>query len=158
MKQRGFGLIELAIYGVIFGVVAAGIWKAWSGFKESIAAPYIQEQVAKDQKTLDAFKHDAVVADERAQHAEKDRDDAIAAASKQTDALKAAQVAQEQAQTAARALSVKYAQAMAANAARVTRLQSQAGATPVQGRSCTEVLGATDAILRESQKLVESMQ
>ncbi len=151
MKQRGFGLVELAIYGVIFAVVAGGIWKAWDSFKDSIARPYVQEQVLKDQKTIDGFKQNAAKADEERDHAIADRDTAQKAASEQTDALKAAQVEQEKAQAAARALGIKYAAAVSANAKRIAELQTRATGQPV-ARDCAAMLGATDAILRDSAK------
>jgi uncharacterized protein (DUF3084 family) len=151
-RQRGIGLIEIAIYLGLFAVVAGGIWKAWDSFKNSIAAPYVAEQVAKDQGVIDGFKKNAETADSEAANARKDRDAAQKAAKEQSDALLTAQQEQERAQAAARVLSVKYAQAMVANAKRVTDLQSRAGGDPV-AKDCVAMLSATDAILRDSARV-----
>ncbi len=151
MKQRGFSLVLGLIYLVGAGMVMAGIWSAWSAFKQSIAAPYVAEQVAQDQATINGFKANAAKADEERDHAIADRDAAQKAAKQQGDALQAARVEQDKAQAAARALAIKYAQATAANAKRLADLQAKAGGPPV-ARECADMLGSTDQILRDSAK------
>src|SRR6185369_2768588 len=123
-KQGGFSLIELGIGVVLFGIVMAGIWKAWDSFKDSIAEPYVQEQVRKDQATIDGFKSNAAKADEERDHAIADRDVAQAKAKEQSDAILTAKAEQEKAQAAARALALKYAQQQAANAKRLSDLRT----------------------------------
>src|SRR6266567_4224794 len=67
-----FQIAELIAIMALVGSVAFGIHKAWTGFKEGVAAPYIEAQKAVDKPIIDA-------AEKRAGDAEKAMKDAVGA-------------------------------------------------------------------------------
>jgi hypothetical protein len=49
-----FEIIKLVAIGLALAAMAAAAHKAWTSFKEGIAAPYVQAQIAADQPKIDA--------------------------------------------------------------------------------------------------------
>lgn len=142
-KQRGFGLIELAIWAALAAAITFGVHQAWEGFKERISAPYVAEQKAADKVFID-------IAETMAQHAQADTKVLRDAAALQNKALADSEALTQAAQDAARAANIKYAALVAKGSQRASKL-TEAATTPVPvGRSCDVVLGATDSVLRES--------
>lgn len=65
-------LIKLAIGAAIASFLAFAVLKAWHGFKDSIAAPYVAAQIAKDQPVIDKANADKDDALKRAENAKAD--------------------------------------------------------------------------------------
>ncbi len=149
-------MVQLIIYGLLAAGLAFGGFKIWTGFTGQYVAEGKAEQKAFDQKFIDKAEADAAAAASRAEAAEADAAKAVQAAKAQSEALAAAAKLAETAQAAARTAGIKYAAEVAKNAGRQSSLRATAGASPRDGRSCEEVLAATDAILRESQRQRDS--
>lgn len=157
-KQRGIGdLIQMVIIGVAIAAASGAAYMAWNGFKQYIAAPYVADQIKEDQAAIDTAKSERDAAVERAKGAETDSKSAKDAAAAQSLAIDEANKQTALAQAAARAAGIKYAAEVAKHADRITKLQSLAGAAAAAGRSCEAVLSATDAILRDSQRIVNGV-
>lgn len=147
-------IAQLIIYGLLAAGLAFGGFKIWSGFTGQYVAEGKAEQKAADQKFIDKAESETKAATSRAEAAEADAAKAVQAAKAQSEALAASAKLAAEAQAAARAAGIKYAQAVAGQAARITALQSAAGSVPRDGQTCEALLAATDAILRESQRVV----
>lgn len=125
-----FQIIELVVIAGLVGSVLFGLHKAWDGFKTSIAAPYVQAQIAADQPKIDAAAKRATDAETAAQHARDDTAACVASAKSQSD-----QVAQWQAIAASNAAAARTAKLNAAKAATaaapvIADLQAKAAAAP----------------------------
>jgi hypothetical protein len=146
---------------ILMGLLAAGLsfagWKIWDGFTGQYIAEGAAAQLEADRPIVEKAKAEAMAATARAEAAEADATKAVAAAKSQTDAIEAANKLASAAQAAARAASIRYAQDVAKSAERITKLQIAAGMDPVTGRTCEQVLSATDSILRESQRSRNSL-
>jgi len=141
-------MFQLIIYGLLAAGLAFGGAKIWSGFTGQYVAEGKQEQMKADQKIINAE-----VA--KREQAERERDGAIAAAKEQSDAVKRMEETTQAAQAAAREAGIKYAAAVAKNAARITELAKIAATPAPDGRTCDAVLSSTDHILRDSQRAVQ---
>lgn len=154
-KQSGFAeIVTLLLYAGMVAAVLGIAWKAWDGFKHSIAAPYVAAQMKADQALIDTANSDRDAAEARATSAAKDLEGVKSASAEQTKALREAEAQALTAQAAARTAGIKYAAEVAKHADRITALAKLAGQPPVAGQSCEAVLRAADAILRDSQRLV----
>ncbi len=158
-RQRGFGdLIQMLFIGVAIAAVSGAAYMAWNGFKQYIAAPYVADQIKADKVVIDTANSERDAANERAKGAEQDAKSAQAASALQTKALQDAEALAAAAQKAAREAGIKYASEVAKHAARISDLARRATAPVEAGRSCDTILSATDAILRESQRIVMLQQ
>jgi hypothetical protein len=123
-------LIELAIYAAIAAALLFGVHKAWDGFKQSIAAPYIQAQIKADQPKIDAANAAQKVA-------ETDRDTARGNQAACDAALKSSQqataewtAAATRANAAAKASKAQAAKDAAVRQPYIADLQAKAAAKP----------------------------
>lgn len=142
-------LIELAVIGALIAGVMFGLHKAWDGFKQSVAAPYVEAQIKADQPKIDE-------AEAAQKAAESDRDTARAnfdglkqscdAQSVQIDAWK--KIAGENAAKATKAKQQADKEAAAA-APYIASLQAKAAAAP-QLESCQVELAKAKDTLREA--------
>lgn len=81
-------LIRLAIYAAIAAAISFAALRAWHGFKDSIAAPYVQAQIAKDQPVIDKANADRDEALKRAENAQSDTASCKAGAERQNAGVK----------------------------------------------------------------------
>lgn len=145
-------LIQLAIYGAIIGAVAFGAHKAWDGFKSDIAAPYVQAQIAADQKVVDEANRIRARAEKQAAESQADIDSCTATLDTQSvevDRWKA---------TAAQRLKETQkarADALLADAAKkqsIAQLQEIARRPPVKDETCQQKLDKVDKLLRDAAR------
>ena len=148
-------IVQFIMYAVLAAGLAWGGWQAWSGFKENIARPYVEEQVAKDAELVKAANGRAQAAQDRATSAEGDAKVAREAAQKQSDAVQGLVADAAKAQAAARKYSIQYTAELAKNKDRDAKLRAAAAAAPKGGQSCEALLSATDSILRESARVIQ---
>lgn len=155
MNQRGgiaFDVIKAVAIAAVIGTVLGGIYKAWTSFKEHVAAPYVQAQMAADQKVIDA-------ANAKQKQAESDRDTARANFDKikQTCDAQSAEVknwrdkANQNALEAARARDQARKQAQA-DLPRIAQLQADASAKP-KLMACEDRLKKIEADVDEGLRL-----
>lgn len=145
---------------LIYAALALGAYfggkMAWTGFKEGIAAPYVQAQQAKDAEALGVANENARMAEGRAKAREAEAAEAVSAAAAQSKAVEEAQEIAKQASAAARVQAQKYAALVAANAERDKKLKALALSAP-KAQSCEDTLAQTDAILRESARISQGL-
>jgi hypothetical protein len=141
-------MFQLILYGILAAGLAFGGAKIWSGFTGQYVAEGKQAQLEADQKVIDALKAERDAA-------KADREQAQSALEQQNVAMRRMEETTQAAQAAAREAGIKYAAAVAKNAARITELAKIAATPAPDGRTCNEVLDATDRILRSSQKAVQ---
>lgn len=156
-KQRGMGIIEIVLAIAAFAAVSAAAYAAWNGFKEHIAAPYVADQIKEDQKVIDTANSERDAAKAEANGARIDADSIKQAAAEQTKALRTAEATAAAAQSAAREAGIRYATEVAKHATRISDLARRATSPVEGGRGCDAVLSATDAILRESAKVMRGL-
>lgn len=143
-------MFQLIIYGLLAAGLAFGGMKVWTGFTGQYIAEGAAAQLKADAPIIEEAKQAAAAATKRAEQAEADAQRAVAAIATQNAAIEAARAEAEAAVKAAREQAIKYAGELARNQSRISKLQAAARAVPTAGRSCEEVLAATDAILTES--------
>ncbi len=148
-RERGVGLIELAIWAGLLLAAGLAISKAWETF---VAEPYraegfkqgAQAQLAIDQPKINQAQQQAQANLARAQTAE-------AAYALQNQKLLDGEKITADAQTAARAANAKYAAEVAKNAKRDAERKADAeGPPPAVAVTCEQELKLTADILRDS--------
>lgn len=142
-----FQIIELVVIAGLVGGVLFGLHKAWDGFKESIAAPYVQAQIKADQPKIDSAvaMQKAAEADRDTARGNQDRCEATLKRSQQATAEWNA--AAQRAATAAKAAKAQAAKDAAAAAPLIADLQAKAAAKP-QLMACQEELTKAKDTLR----------
>ncbi len=143
-------MIQIILYGLLAAGLAFGGMKVWTGFTGQYIAEGAQAQLAADKPLIEAANLAAKNAQARADAAEADAAKAVAAVAAQNAAIEAAQATAASAVAAAREQAILYAQELAKNQSRISKLQATAKATVTANRSCEEVLKSTDDILTES--------
>ena len=145
-------MITIIFYAVIAAGVAFGGYEAWSGFKSKIAAPYVQAQIASDQKAVDKANAAQKDAENRAQNAQTDTAACTVSLTKQTGAVAAWQAAAAKNQADAQKAK---AQALIATAAEATTKASYLAilrAPPKKDETCQQKLDSVDKLLRDAAR------
>lgn len=81
-------IIQLVLIAAVIGGGIIFIEKAWTGFKNSIAAPYVAAQIARDQPQIDAANKKTADADQRALNAQNDTASCKSGAERQNAGVK----------------------------------------------------------------------
>jgi len=142
------GLIQLAIYGAIAVAVAGAAYGAWSGFKGWVAAPYVAEQIAADQKVVNAANANAQAAENERDNAKADTASCVAISAKQTAAIDSWRATAEANALAAKEAKAKAMREATAAAPRIADLQAKAAAVP-KLMACEDELGKAKKILQD---------
>ena len=138
---------------IIYAIIAAGAlfvgYKAWDGFKTSIAEPYVQAQMKHDQATVDTANAAQKAAEAERDHAKADTASCVAMTQVQND-----EIAKWQRAASANAANAKAAKAQAvkdaaAAAPKIAELQAAAAAKP-QLMSCQAELDKTKVVLKDA--------
>lgn len=145
-------LIKLGIYAAIAAAVAGIGYKAWDGFKESIARPYVQAQIAADQKVVKEAKARSDELETRASNAQRDTTACTASLATQS-----AGIALLQGQATANLAAAKSARAAAAaanldKASEIAAQQRIARAAQGEVKSCQQQLDSVAKTLREGAR------
>jgi hypothetical protein len=143
-------MIQIILYALLAAGLAFGGMKVWTGFTGQYVAEGAATQLKADTAVIDSEKARAKRAEDRAATAESDAATAVQTLKSQSAAIDAAQATAAVAVKAAREQAIKYAQELAQNQGRISKLQAAAKAAPDGSRSCEAVLSATDQILTES--------
>lgn len=124
-------IIELvaAIAAIGFGIVF--VEKAWTGFKQGIAAPYIQAQVAADQKVVTKANEGQAAAEGERDHARADTASCVAKADLQTKEVDKWKLAADRNAAAAKEARTQAMREATAQAPRIADLQAKAAAAPM---------------------------
>lgn len=145
-------LIQLAIYAALAGVLVFGVNKVWTGFKEKIAAPYVQAQIAADQEVVNSANAKQAAAEAERDHAKADSKECEVVSKKQNDAIGVWQtLALENAKNAKAAKEGAMKEATT-NAPKIAELTAKAAAAP-KLMACEEELGKARETLRDALRL-----
>lgn len=144
-KQRGFGLIELAICAALFIGVSLALKAAWDHFTDSYRVEGAQAQLDKDKPIISA-EHEARL------QAERERDSITDATARQSKSIAEERARADAAEKSARLNAISYAKEVALRKGRDAALKAAAAAAPTKG-NCEALLSATDKILRESERI-----
>lgn len=139
----------LIVY-LIAAAAALGIaWKAWDGFKTSVAAPYVQAQIKADQKVVDKAGAAQKAAEDERDHARSDTASCVAASANQTAEVKKWQDAAARMAKAARDAQLQAQREATAAAPKLAELQARAAAAP-KLMACEEELGKAKQVMRDA--------
>lgn len=145
-------LIQLGIYTAIAAALAFGAHKAWEGVKTSISEPYVQAQIAADQKVVDEANRKQAFAEKQAAASQADIVACGAKLDTQTTLVK-----KWQAEAAQRLIDSQKAKAAAivANADKnlaIAQFQKLAHAPPKVDQTCQQQLDAVTQSLRDGAR------
>jgi hypothetical protein len=151
-RQRGDVIVELIIYAVLAAVVAGVAWKAWDGFKVSIAKPYVDAQIKADEAVVKKANDDRDEWKRQATNAQADsaqcRDD-LDVQGKTIDGWKGQAAAAQKASQDAKAKALIEA---ANKQTQIAEYQRQARAKDDSVKTCQQRLDAVTATLREGAR------
>lgn len=141
-------LIKPLIYLVAAAAIAFFLHHLWTGFKDSIGAPYAAAQRKVDQPLIDKANAAQIDAETRATHAQADTDSCKAGAETQSAAIAKESLRADNAQKASAAIIAAAKRDAAAHDSEFRRLAAIAAARPKTDQSCADALSKADATLR----------
>jgi hypothetical protein len=150
-------VIQIFVYLAIAAALAFGVHKAWSGFKDSIGAPYAQAQIAKDAPILKKAQDDATEALAERDHAKADTSQCLAAAQTQTDMVDLWQARAKANAAAAQAARAQAQKDATAAAPRIADLQARAAAAP-KLLACQDELASANKVIDDSLRARRGMK
>ena len=145
-------MITIVIYAIIAAGLAFGGFEAWSGFKEHISAPYVQAQIASDQKAVDAANAKQKIAENAAQDAQTDTAACATKVATQNVTIAAWQAAAAKNQAAEQKAQAAALIATAAEATTKASYLAILRAPPKKDETCQQKLDSVDKLLRDAAR------
>lgn len=141
-------LISLLIYGAIAAAALGAIYAGVQGARHWVAAPFVAEQMASDQKVVDAANANQKSAELERDNAKTDTAACVSLSKRQGDAVEAWKSVAAANALAAKAAKERASKEATAQAPRIADLQAKAAAAPLL-QSCEIERDKAKNILRD---------
>lgn len=141
-------IVTLVIYAALAAGALFAVHSAWTGFKDHVAAPYVQAQIASDQKVVTKANEGQAAAEGERDHAKEDTKACVAMSETQTKAVDKSDKLAKAAIAESAAIRKQQMKDATAKADYINGLQAKAAAAPML-MACSIELDKAKNILRD---------